>query len=383
MQALADWVDHRLNKLKRDARWRQLVPLAVAPSGVIDLTHNDYLGFRHDPHLQKQAWSAATVWPIGAGASRLLGGEHKIYQELEESFAHWKGAPSALYFTSGYAANEGLIAALALTGGTFFTDRLIHASLIDGLKLARLADHRRVIFEHNDAEDLTRKLAASAAKFKFIITESLFSMDGDLAPLAQLKACADAHQAILVVDEAHAVGVYGKKGEGLTSEYGLDHQDFISVNPCGKALAAAGALVCGPLWLRDFLINHARSFIFATGASPWVAAALCQIIPTAAAASSQRAWLQQITREIRQQLAQLGLDLGKGNSHIVPIMFGSDQRALMASAFLKDRGIEAKAIRPPTVHPGTARLRLSLHAALTENNLRHIVGTCKELSDGL
>lgn len=366
----------KLRQIEAQGRLRSLRPLTLAETPLLDLTHNDYLGFRYDAAFQNAVREAALPWPLGAGASRLLGGEHKVYGELEKLFSEWKGSESSLYFSSGFAANEALMSALAHPEIDFFSDALNHASLIDGLRLARIESRQKIIFQHNDLEDLREKLRASTARGKIIVTESLFSMDGDVAPLAKLLDLCREFKALLVVDEAHALGVFGNEGAGLLS--GFDHSEIISINPCGKAMAASGALVSGPEWVRRLLINTGRSFIYSTGASPWLAAALIAAIDFVRKAKVKRVRLQMLGNSLRDSFEELGLDFGQSTTHIVPLILGSEEKSLRFEKALAERGILARAIRPPTVPEHECRLRLSLHANIA--SLEPLILALKELT---
>lgn len=374
MKTLAGLIHEKLATLDALHRRRRLRPLTTG-SG-IDLTHNDYMGLREDREYQTRALAAASPWPAGSGASRLLGGEHAIYAEVEGSFAQWKGAASALYFPSGYAANEALMSALHLGDAVYFSDEWNHASLIDGMRLARLKPEQKRIFRHNDLKQLEKLLQECAAALRIIVVESLYSMDGDLCPARELVDLAQRYEAVLVVDEAHALGVYGPQGEGWMAAQGVDHAHYISVNPCGKAMAGSGAFVCGPTWLRDHLINTARSFVFTTGASPWAAAALGESVRTMKALTERRIQFHKRIERMHQHLDALGLDKGLSATHIIPLILGPEEEALRAEAFCQERGVLARAIRPPTVPEGSCRLRLSLHAGLSdvdEERIKHVL----------
>ena len=366
----------KLKQIEAKGRLRTLRPLTFASTPLLDLTHNDYLGFRLDAPFQAAVLEAAALWPMGAGASRLLGGEHTIYGDLERVFSAWKGVESSLYFSSGYAANEALMSALAHPDVDFFSDALNHASLIDGLRLARLEPRQKHIFRHNDLDDLRRKLAASEAKGKIVVTESLFSMDGDVAPLAKLIELCQEFRALLIVDEAHALGVYGNEGAGLLS--GFNQSSMISINPCGKAMAGSGALISGPNWLRRLLINTGRSFIYSTGASPWVAAGLIVAIDFVRKAKVKRVRLQMLGNSLRDSLEELGFAFGDSSTHIVPLLLGTEEKSLRFESSLANKGILARAIRPPTVPENECRLRLSLHANIS--SLDPLTQALKDLS---
>ncbi|WP_141735814.1 aminotransferase class I/II-fold pyridoxal phosphate-dependent enzyme [Oligoflexus tunisiensis] len=378
MKKLADLIQVRLAKLDALHRRRRLRP--VDPDSGIDLTHNDYMGLREDPGFQARARAAAAPWPTGSGASRLLGGEHPIYAEVEEAFAAWKGAASSLFFTSGYAANEALMSALHLGDAVYFSDEWNHASLIDGMRLARLKPEQKQIFRHNDLGHLESLLQKSTAQLKLVVVESLYSMDGDLCPARELSALAQRYEAVLIVDEAHALGVYGPEGEGWMAAQGVDHSHYISVNPCGKAMAGSGAFICGPAWLRDHLINTARSFVFTTGASPWLAAALQESIRTMKGLTSEREAFAARVERLHRHIEALGFNKGGSVSHIIPIILGPESAALAAENFCAERGVLARAIRPPTVPEGSGRLRLSLHAGLSDADEERIKEVLTELA---
>lgn len=365
-----------LDQLQRRRTLRTLLP-----ADALDLTHNDYMGLRADRSFQERARIAASHWPAGSGASRLLGGEHAIYAAVEQDFARWKGAETALYFPSGYAANEGLMSALNIGDAVYFSDELNHASLIDGMRLGRLRPEQKKIFPHNDMPALESLLAASDAAVKIIVVESLYSMDGDLCPARVLADLCRRYEAVLVVDEAHALGVYGPGGSGWMNDQGIDPSLYISVNPCGKAMAASGAFICGPGWLREHLINTARSFIFTTGASPWMAAALQESVRTMQGMDEQRHTFRRRIDRILKRLQQLGFDLGQAATHIIPIILGSEERTLRAEQYCRDRGVEARAIRPPTVPTNSCRLRLSLHAGLSDADEEKLLQVFQEWSE--
>jgi 8-amino-7-oxononanoate synthase len=381
MTRLAQLVQLRLASLESSQRRRSLRPLTGGPA--VDLTHNDYLGLRSHSEFQARARLAASSWPVGSGASRLLGGEHAVYGAVEQDFARWKGAESALFFPSGYAANEALMSALKIGDVAIFSDSLNHASLIDGMRLARLAPHQKYIFPHNELVSLDKMLRESQAAIKIIVVESLYSMDGDFCAAHALMKLCDAHRALLVVDEAHALGVYGPEGQGWMPAHGIPHHHYISINPCGKAMAASGAFICGPLWLRDYLINTARSFIYTTGPSPWIAAALQESIRTIANASQLRSIFHARVLRVLSQLRELGFDCGQSQSHIIPVIMGEEQQTLAAEKFCQARGLMARAIRPPTVPESSCRLRLSLHAGLQDADETFIIDVFKELADAM
>lgn len=343
----------------------------------VDLSSNDYLGLSVDPKMKQAITDAVdTASRFASTGSRLLSGHDEVWDGLEQQFAAWIGAESALYFTSGYAANMGLLSAILGPADTVFSDSANHASLIDGLRLSKA---RRVIFSHLDLtqlEDELRDYALSPAASNgavFIVVESLFSMDGDRAPLADLAGIAERYGASLIVDEAHATGVCGPAGRGCVAEAGLTGQIFATVHTCGKALASAGAFVCGSTQLRQFLINRARPFIFSTALPPYFAAHVSAGMQLARLGESERAHLANLGDTLRQELKTHGFDTAGSESHIVPVILGSNEIALAFATRLQARGYGIRAIRPPTVPPDTSRLRLSLTARLSQSLLGNLV----------
>jgi 8-amino-7-oxononanoate synthase len=304
---------------------------------------------------------AAAVCEHGCGStgSRLLRGERECFSEIERRFARFKGTERSLYFSSGYLANLAVLTAFPQSGDVIFSDERNHASLIDGARLSRA---RRVIFPHNDAAALGRALReADGEGQKLIVTESLFSMDGDFAPLAEYAALCRETGAAMIVDEAHAVGIYGERGRGL----GVDA--FVSINPAGKALGVAGAFVAGPEWAIEFLAQRARPFIFSTAPPPAVAAALDASLELIEGEPGRRERLLALAAYMRERLGV------HGGSQIIPVMLGSNQRAVSVAEALQREGFDVRAIRPPTVPEGTARLRVSVNVSLSETVVDHFV----------
>ena len=260
----------------------------------------------------------------------------------------------------------------------FFSDQLNHASIIDGFRLAKIGQEKRTIYRHLDLDDLEKGLRVSSAKMNVIVTESLFSMDGDVCDLQRLADLALEYRGILLIDEAHAVGVRGENGAGLIAEKKINQGNLISVNTCGKALGVAGAFVCGPPWFIHYLINTARHFIYTTAPSPWLALALQESIDYVKTLTGRRQTLADYAGLVREGLAEVGLETGPTQSHIVPLIATDSRQALCWSDFLATKGIIARAIRPPTVP--TARLRFSLHAGLQPHELEKLLLTLKKLT---
>lgn len=315
----------------------------------LNFCSNDYLGLASDPRLQVAAQA-------GSGASRLITGTLVTHLELEKELASRVGLPSALLFSSGYAANVGAISALVGKGDHVLSDRLNHASLIDGARLSGAQIH---VYEHADAEHLEQLLSRVEEGRKLVVTDALFSMDGDSAPLNELRAVCDRHQASLYVDEAHSLGVVGSSG--LCAERGV--RPDVLIGTLGKAFGAQGAFVSGSTLLRQWLIQKARSFVFSTALSPLVVAA----VRAALHVEREEKWRRETA--IRHADAIRKVVGVEGEGAIVPIVYGSNARALEAAQRLRDRGILALAIRPPTVPEGTARIRLTTMATHTPEHI--------------
>jgi len=346
-----------LNDLRTQGRYRALSP----PRGV-DFSSNDYLGYTGGRRPALDGSATASLARSGM-ASRLLRGQHPIWDEVESSLARWHGAPAALMMSSGYAANEGLLATVMEPQDWVASDALNHASIIDGL---RLAQAERFIYRHVDLDHLESGLRAAAAtrsaqRQLFVITESLFGMDGDRAPLDPLVQLAERYDARVIVDEAHSTGCFGRTGSGSVDEAALRSRVLATVHTGGKALGVAGAYVCGSTALRELLVNRCRHFVFTTALPPVVAAWWLEMLPRVVADHAGRAALHENTNRFRTELERLGVTAGGGH-FVVPVLLGGDDRAVEAASRLCEAGFDIRAIRPPTVPAGTARLRISIHA---------------------
>ncbi len=347
----------RLDALDQDSLLRSL----DEPSGV-DLCSNDYLGFACHPRLLGRLSKAVTVMGVGSTGSRLLRGHRPAFRQIEERFAAFKGAPAALYLGSGWAANLSVLSTIPSADDLIFSDELNHASLIDGMRLSKA---RRVIYPHCNSEALARLVESTpCAGQRFVVTESLFSMDGDIAPLQRIAELQAKHGFALIVDEAHAVGVYGPTGSGLIEECGCADSVFLSVNSAGKALGVSGAFVCGPDWAIRYLIQEARPFVFSTAPPPALAEAIDEALDLLSEEPARRGRVLEYGRLMRELLGQ-----SPANSPIVPVILGSSDEALKAASRLRASGYDVRAIRPPTVPEGTARLRVSLNANLSASDI--------------
>jgi 8-amino-7-oxononanoate synthase len=343
----------------------------------IVLCSNDYLGLAGDPSLAGALAEALTRHGTGAGASRLVSGTLPVHREAEASLAAFVGLPAALLFSSGYAANVGLLSSLAGRDDVVFSDALDHASLIDGCRLSRA---RVVVYPHRDLEALGDLLRARRreGRLALVVTESVFSMDGVSPDLPALRALCDAHDAALVVDEAHALGVLGPAGAGLCRATGVVPDALVGT--LGKAFGLSGAFVAGRAALVRWLENRARSFVFSTGAPPVLAAGALAALDLVRRADDRRARVLRHAARLRRELAAQGWVVREGDSAIVPVILGEAERAVAVSALLLERGVFVQAIRPPTVGEGTSRLRLVPTAAHTEGQIDHVVAAFADLA---
>jgi len=361
-------MERELDSLRGQSQFRTL----EFPVG-INFCSNDYLGLATDPRLKQAVMeTVARSGAVGSTGSRLLSGNSREWEELETEFAGFAGTEAALYFGSGYAANIGLLGSLLKPGDVVFSDALNHASLIDGIRLSRAT---KVIYPHCDLRFLENALREYANRpvSKVVVTESLFSMEGDIAPLSDLLELARRYGAELVVDEAHAVGACGPHGRGIAAELGIEREIFAIVATCSKALASAGAFVCGGRVLKEYLINCARTFIFSTAMPPYLAGQIHAALNLARDAETERAQLREIASVLREGLASVGIHCGASAAHIVPVMLGTNEMALHVASELQREGIDVKAIRPPTVPPGAARIRVSLTSKITFDDVRRLV----------
>lgn len=335
---------------------------------VLNFAGNDYLDLANHPRVRDRARDAVEQYGAGATASRLLAGTLPIHDELERRLAHEKGYPAAVLFGAGYLANVGTIPAIVGRGDHIFADRLVHASMIDA---CRLSGARLVRFAHNDAGALEARLRAAPPRGRrLILTESVFSMDGDLAPLNDIAVLAEKYEALLMVDEAHATGVWGPCGAGRIRELGLEHQVQLSMGTLSKALGGYGGFVACSDALRALLIQSARSFIYSTAPPPAAVGAALGALDILAAEPDRGARLLERAAFFRQQLQAAGLSvLPKAAGQILPVWIGDNQKAVTASRKLREQGIWVAAIRPPTVPAGSARLRLSVTLAHTREDL--------------
>jgi glycine C-acetyltransferase/8-amino-7-oxononanoate synthase len=338
---------------------------------VLLLCSNNYLGLAEDPAVRAAAADAALELGAGAGASRLISGNMAAHRALEERLAAIKGYPAALLFGSGYLANAGAIAALAGPGTVVFSDELNHASIIDGCRLARA---RIFVYRHGDVDHLEHGMRETAGSGSLIVTDGVFSMDGDIAPLAELADAAERHGARLMVDEAHATGALGRGGRGSVDAAGVTDRVDVVVGTLGKALGSYGAYACGSEEIIEFLLNRARSFVFSTALPPPTVAAATAALERLESAPGMVDRLRENAAVLRAGLSAEGLPTGGAPTQIVPVEIGDASRTMALSELALERGVFAQGIRPPTVPEGTSRLRFTVMATHTEVELRRAAG---------
>jgi len=366
-----DWIDRELEALEAKGLRRALEPLGPAQGPVVtvdgrplvNLCSNDYLALASDPRVVRAAAEAAQREGAGAGASRLVAGDLPVHGALERGLAALARTEAALLFGSGYHANAGVPPVLVGRDDAIFSDALNHASILDGALLSRA---ELVRYRHGDAGELADLLARSRARRKLVVTDAIFSMDGDAAPLTELAELCDRHGVMLYVDEAHATGVLGPTGGGLAEALGVADRVDVHMGTLGKALGAAGAFVAGERRLVELLLSRARTFVFTTAPPPAACGAALAALGIVRSEPQRRARVLALVERMRVGLARLGFDVARVVAPIFPVVLGTEARALAASSALRARGFFVRAIRPPTVPRGTSRLRVSLTAGHTE-----------------
>ena len=356
-----------LRELESRSQRRTLVEITG-----VNLCSNDYLGLAENPALKRTVIEAtANATRVGGTGSRLLSGHAAVWNELEEEFSAFAGSEAALYFGSGYAANIGLLTSLANKNDVIFSDALNHASIIDGI---RLSGARKIIYSHRNLNVLESSLKEnqSTRGRKLIVTETVFSMDGDVAPVDAIVALAQKYGASVIVDEAHATLVHGPGGRGIATQLLADGRVLAAMHTCGKALASAGAFVCGSAVLREHLINHARTFIFSTAMPPYMAEQIRAALRLAATLDTERAELLSTSQHFAKSLQHHGWETLATTTQIVPAIIGANDAAIAAAEFLQRAGFAVRAMRPPTVSPGTARLRFSVTHKISPAELERL-----------
>ncbi|MDV2077731.1 8-amino-7-oxononanoate synthase [Marinobacter xestospongiae] len=364
-----------LNRTRRLVRGPQQPSLIADDTSLLAFCSNDYLGLASHPEVCTALTAAVADVGVGGAASHLICGHHDYHHQLEQRLADLTGRTAALFFSTGYMANLGVISALVGRGDTVFSDRLNHASIIDGCLLSRARIQR---YPHNDMAGLADRLAATSGH-KLVVTDGVFSMDGDMAPLRELAALCREHDALLLVDDAHGLGVLGERGAGSLEHLGLSEQEVpLLIGTLGKAVGTSGAFVAGPQLLIDYLVQKARTYIYTTAMPPAVAKATCVALDLVEQGQARRRHLAHLIRRFREESKALGYQLMPSATPIQPIMVGDNWTALELSRQLEDRGLLVTAIRPPTVPEGQARLRVTLSAAHTDADLDRLLTALAE-----
>lgn len=364
-----------LYRTRRHVTGPQQPSLIADGKPLLSFCSNDYLGLANHPANIEALLAALPETGLGGASSHLICGHHDAHHRLEQRLAEFTGRSSALFFSTGYMANMGVISALAGRGDTIFSDRLNHASIIDGCILSRARVRR---YGHGDVASLEAMLAQTSGH-KLVVTDGVFSMDGDVAPLAELARVCRAHDALLVVDDAHGLGVLGPQGRGSVAEAGLSEADVpVLVGTLGKAVGTSGAFVAGPALLMDYLVQKARTYIYTTAMPPALASATCASIDLIERDDARREHVLALVSRFRSEASALGYDLMPSRTPIQPIMIGDNHAALALSQALEDRGLLVSAIRPPTVPVGEARLRVTFSTAHSQEDLDCLLSALSE-----
>lgn len=374
-----DWLDTECEALEQAGLRRHLRTVMSAPTGrihldgrdVVLLGSNNYLGLSTHREVIAAAVKATQVFGTGASGSRLISGNSELYTTLETNLAKTKDTEAALVFSSGYAANTSIIPVLAGEGDLILSDTLNHASIIDGCRLSRATTQ---VYRHCDVEHLTTLLSESAAfRRRLIVTDGVFSMDGDIAPLLDIYEVATRYDAMLLVDDAHGFGVLGRDGRGTVSHFGLDGAGIIQMGTLSKAIGALGGYIAGRHALVELLINKARGFIFTTGLPPATLAAANAALDVMCSSPDLRQRLFSHAKCLKMALTHLGYTLLPSETQILPVVLGSPQRATRIADALLAEGVFAPAIRPPAVPPDTSRLRLTVMATHTDAEIQQAI----------
>lgn len=364
-----------LRRVRRRLDSPQRAQVDVDGRHYIAFCSNDYLGLAADPRLAAAAREALMLYGVGAGASHLILGHSRAHQELEEALAAFAGTPAALLFSTGYMANLGVISALVGRGDAVFADRLNHASLNDAVLLSRAAFKR---YPHNDLAALDRLLATTPARRRLVAVDAVFSMDGDIAPVRELLALCERHDALLYLDDAHGFGVLGDEGRGTLVHFGVASERIVYMATLGKAAGVSGAFVAGSEVIIETLLQQARTYIYTTAAPPLLAHTLLASLEIIAAADDRRAPLRARIAQLREGLAGLPWQLLPSDTPIQPLIVGDNRQVLKLSEKLAEQGLLVPAIRPPTVPQGSARLRISLSADHSADDVARLVTALRE-----
>jgi 8-amino-7-oxononanoate synthase len=377
-QDLDELAANSLRRTRRVVTGAQGPVLEADGKPTLSFCSNDYLGLANHPEIIAACVAAADEYGVGAAASALISGHSMAHQKLEHELAAFTRQPRALYFSCGYMANIGIIGALVGAGDAVFLDRLSHASLVDG---ARLSGARLRVFPHNDIARLEQVLARSESRRKLVVTDAVFSMDGDLSPLAELAALCGRYDAWLLVDDAHGFGVLGPQGRGSLAHAGVSAPHVICMGTLGKAAGVAGAFVAGDATLIEWIMQRARTYMFSTPNPPMLAAAASASLAIIARDDWRRERLQELAAQIRQGLAALPWQLLPSTTAIQPLIVGDNAPARALAQHLRAQSIWVPAICPPTVPRATARLRISLSAHHTHEHVAQLITALHQAAD--
>ncbi len=379
-KALAARKAQGLLRTRRTLSTQQGVHVTVDGNPCLSFCSNDYLGLASHPALIAALQQGAQQYGVGAGASHLVSGHIEVHEQFENAYAEFVGKPAALTFSTGYMANLGVVQALVDRGDFIFADKLNHASLNDAMQLSR-AEVKR--YRHNGLPQLETQLRQAQGGRKLIITDAVFSMDGDLAPVQEILALAEKHDAWLLLDDAHGFGVLGEQGRGTLSHFKLDSSRIIYMATLGKAAGVTGAVVAAEQVVIDTLLNHARSYIYTTASPPALSSALLASLLTIQGADKERLHLDDLIMYFKSNAAGLPWRLMASATPIQPLVIGSNAEVVQVSEALRERGIWVPAIRPPTVPEGTARLRITFSAAHQREDVTRLLEALHELAQGL
>lgn len=374
------YFEQQLLSLKNQGLYRDLrlfdISTAEHAASTMNFSSNDYLGLARDPRLKSAAVAAIDRYGTGSTASRLMAGHSEIVEELESDLANMTGMEAALVFGSGFLTNLGVLASISEEGDEIFSDELNHASIIDGIRLSRAHCSR---FRHRDLDHLELLVKKSRASGKLIIvSESVFSMDGDLAPVEGLADIAGRHGALLIIDEAHAIGVIGSNGGGLCRTAGHVVQPDMVVGTLSKALGGYGGFVACSDTARHFLVNKARTFIYSTALPPPCVGSAKEAVSIVCSHPEMGAGLLEKAHSFSKRLSTFGLNVPPFESQIIPVIVGPNEKAVAFSALLGEKGLAVRAVRPPTVPPGTARIRFSITLSLSSEQLERAAESTAE-----
>ncbi len=375
---LKNITDRGLHRRLRCVEGPQGPELTIDGKTMLVFASNNYLGLANHPRLIEQAVETTKKWGTGSGASRLITGNTALHQGLEKRIARFKGQEKAILFNTGYMANLGVLTSVVGPGDTIFSDELNHASIIDGTRSSRAAVR---VYKHNDMDDLGNKLKRDTGKRKLIVTDGLFSMDGDLAPLPELVELKERHGAVLMVDDAHGTGVLGDCGTGIAEHFHMEGKVDINMGTLSKALGTEGGFVAGEENLINFLRNRARTFIFSTAIAPGSVGAALAAFDVLADEPWRIERLRENARFLRRGLGNIGLNVPQGISPIIPVIIGSNEDTLLFGRNLEEQGIFVPAIRPPSVPENTGRLRVTVMATHTREQLERALAAF-EISAG-